>query len=593
CDPRHMRFGVLYRSHAHRTEIVRELADRNIPHAVTGLNALETAEIRDLLACLRVIAEGESGSLFRMAALPAFTVDPVRLRELMSSAPQGSEFASVLADAPGGAEVLAAVDEARSFAASAEWDVTQIVHHVLRRFTFDRGAPAIGAFLEFLEKWRTKPIVSSPTLQEFLQYMKYFPAAGGCIEVPAGADASDPEVAQLMTAHAAKGLEFDHVFVIRLDQGSFPWNFKEPLFEFPRELRQGVVPEGDPSQIHKDEERRLFYVAITRARDSLTLFTKPGRGRDKRPGAFVGELLKDSQTSEFRRERSPLITLELSAAAAPLPASVGVGQWLLMPPRETAITKSLSASGVERYEDCPLKFKIYRDWKLPGEIAASMQFGNVMHMVLRDFVESVRANRPKTPEQVIDCLRECLAATWFEEKLQRDLYHEEGSSQLRDFVQLWHAAPPREVLYTEQNFTIEVEGLRISGRIDRIDRIKGPCVAIVDYKTGSPRHRQDADQSLQLSLYALAARQKWGFIPERLVFYNLKDNSIAETSRTEDELAEEIERVRKVADGINAGNFEPNPGYHCRSCSFRRLCPFTEERVYVIQHAEHAAGVSG
>jgi DNA helicase-2/ATP-dependent DNA helicase PcrA len=592
-DPRHMRFAVLYRSHAHRTELVRELADRNIPHAVTGLNALETTEIRDLLACLRVIGEGESGSLFRMAALPVFHVDAKRLRELMSSAPQGTEFASLLAKAPGGNEVLAAVEGAREFAEQSEFDVSKIVHHVLRRFALDRGAPAIAAFIGFLEKWREKPIVSSPTLAEFLQYMKWFPAAAGSIEVPAGADANDPEVVQLMTVHAAKGLEFDHVFVIRLDQGSFPWNYKEPLFEFPTELRKGVIPDADPKDIHKDEERRLFYVAMTRARDSLTVITKPGRGRDKRPIAFVGELLKDSKTSDFRQERPPSITLEISAAAAPLPTSTGVAQWLLRPPPDKAITKSLSASSVERYEACPLQFKIYRDWKLPGEIAASMQFGQVMHTVLRDYVESIRAGRPKAPEQVIDCLKECLQATWFEEKLQRDLYQEEGTGQLREFVRVWQSGEPPDVIYTEQNFTFEVEGLRVSGRIDRIDRIQGERVTIVDYKTGTPRPRQDADHSLQLSLYALAAREKWGFIPERLVFYNLKDNSTAETSRTSDDLAEEIERVRKVAEGINEGNFDPTPGYHCRRCNFRQLCPYTEERVYVIQRAEQAAGVSG
>src|SRR5581483_2452015 len=103
----------------------------------------------------------------------------------------------------------------------------------------------------------------------------------------------------------------------------------------------------------------------------------------------------------------------------------------------------------------------------------------------------------------------------------------------------------------------------------------------------------DAEKSLQLSIYALAARQNWGLNAERLVFYNVKDNSTVESSRTDDELQEQLDRVRKVADGIHDGNFEATPGFHCRSCNFRAFCPYTEERVYVIQRAEQAAGVSG
>jgi ATP-dependent exoDNAse (exonuclease V) beta subunit len=82
-----------------------------------------------------------------------------------------------------------------------------------------------------------------------------------------------------MTPHTAKGLEFDHVFIIRASSPSFPASFKESLVEFPRELRDpDSLAHEDDKVLHGQEERRLFYVAMTRARDSLTLYAKRGTG---------------------------------------------------------------------------------------------------------------------------------------------------------------------------------------------------------------------------------------------------------------------------------------------------------------------------
>ena len=98
-----------------------------------------------------------------------------------------------------------------------------------------------------------------------------------------------------MTAHAAKGLEFSHVFIIRANSNSFPSSYKEPLIEFPRELHDpGSIAQGDDKELCKQEERRLFYVAMTRSRDSLTIYAKKGSGKDPSPPGFMRDLLKDS-----------------------------------------------------------------------------------------------------------------------------------------------------------------------------------------------------------------------------------------------------------------------------------------------------------
>jgi putative RecB family exonuclease len=136
------------------------------------------------------------------------------------------------------------------------------------------------------------------------------------------------------------------------------------------------------------------------------------------------------------------------------------------------------------------------------------------------------------------------------------------------------------VLDTERTFRIELNGITVSGRVDRLDRIAGRRARIVDYKTGSPRSQEDADDSLQLSIYALAAERAWDLDPEEIVFYNLQTNAGVVTTRNPEALDEAMEEIRKAAEGIATENFRPKPGFHCRWCPYRSLCPATEERLF-------------
>ena len=96
-----------------------------------------------------------------------------------------------------------------------------------------------------------------------------------------------PDAVQLMTVHAAKGLEFPYIFVMRLNSASFPSNYKEPLVEFPQDLRSREnKAEGDPKALHEQEQRRLLYVAITRAMDNLYLCGKFQKGKDPIPPRY-------------------------------------------------------------------------------------------------------------------------------------------------------------------------------------------------------------------------------------------------------------------------------------------------------------------
>jgi len=179
-----------------------------------------------------------------------------------------------------------------------------------------------------------------------------------------------------------------------------------------------------------------------------------------------------------------------------------------------------------------------------------------------------------------------LASAGLQDTYQHELYEQQGLRQLREFVAAAQAAPTPEVLHTEEWFEVNLGRTTVTGRIDRMDRASDGSVTITDYKTGRPQSQEDADESLQLSIYALAARERWGYEPERLVLYNLEGNEAVLTRRSAADIELARKKVLETADRISTGQFEPNPGFQCRFCAYKNLCPATEKKFYDVRLSE-------
>ena len=575
-------FAVLYRLHNHREELVKELVERGIPFSIEGLDVLHTPEVRDVVACMNAaVAPNDAASLFRVAALSQFAVNPSELRAAMRAARRGElDLRAVLERLANGPVVLERVHEAHEEIERSEMRADHAAKFVTQHFALPWSAP-VAAFLKFVESWCTRAIAETGSPSEFLEYLDYFTQAKGSIPLLP----SQEDAVRLLTAHAAKGLEFKHVAILRGSSTWFPSSYREPLVAFPPELRTSDTTLADDKLLHEQEERRLFYVAMTRAKDTLAIYTHQGRGKDPKPTKFLREFMINPSCKNFWSIRRAAAVQEGLFAVEEERLAIehsNIATWLLQPPSSNFVA-GLSASAIEIYEQCPLRFKLEREWNLPRDVSAALHYGAAMHRVLRTFYDAQRFGREISNNDLLEQFRSSLAEAGIADRYQYELYLRQGREQLRTFLDVARATPPPDVLETEQSFEIRVGSARVAGRVDRMDRTGPDTVAIVDYKTGKARSQEDADESLQLSLYALAAKEAWEKRADRLILYNLETNTPIVTTRNEAQLEEARLRVQEAADGISAGEFPAKPGHQCTYCPYRNLCPATEKAVLVPQ----------
>lgn len=570
-------FAVLYRQHSHREELVKEFTERGIPFSIEGLDVLRTPEVRDVVACLTAsVSPGDAAALFRVAALPQFAIDPAQLRAAMRASRRDElNFRQMLEKVGNGPAVLARVDEAHREVEKEGVRAADAVGFLVRHFAI-ATAPTIAAFRKFVETWQERPIAEQGSAAEFLDYLEYFVQARGAgVPLPP----SSEDAVRLLTVHTAKGLEFRHVAIIRGSSTSFPCPWHEPLVDLPRELRRSDSPESDKI-IHEQEERRLFYVAMTRAKDSLAIYAKQGTGKEPRPTNFLREFMTNRAYHAYWRTH-PAVAVQDDLFAQEEKIALehsNIAAWLLMPAVDSFLT-SLSASAVEIYEKCPLRFKLEREWNLPREVPAALHYGKIMHDVLRTFYDAKRFGREVAPEELMRMFEDGIAQAGIADRYQYDLYLRQGREQISQFYELASTTPEPNVLETERSFELQAGGAKLRGRIDRIDRTDDGGLVIVDYKTGKPKSQKDADESLQLSLYALAIKELFGKRAEKLVFYNLEDNTAMSTTRLDAELDAASVRVQEVAESIAQAKYPAKPGYQCTFCPYRNLCPETERLI--------------
>jgi DNA helicase-2/ATP-dependent DNA helicase PcrA len=595
-------FAVLYRAHNHRDALVTELSQRKIPFVISRLSILEHPLVKDLIAYLRLIAKPyDDVAAARVLAAPAWRLTPSDLVRYAERARKSrkkiyDELQTKQASLPFEpaasdlTDLLNFLSEQRKTmprrtAAEILSDLLEWLEIYARASEQDRAY--VKRLPEFVKAWEPKS--ETRGLPEFVEYLEYFDQAGGTISL----DEDVPgDAVQLMTVHGAKGLEFSHVFVLRVNKNKFPQPERSHVFEFPARLMKEGAPE---EHFHHQEERRLYYVALTRAQDRLTITSLAERKAKVPP--FIEDILMDPAIK--RRDVLQLAPKVAAVPAAstqdkdggtlqsPLFAPSGglpkifsrIADWAetFHPPSPEPL--QLHPSAVQSYRTCPQRYLFSSLWSLQEGPKATLTFGRVIHATIRRMMAEFKKGNRLPFDEVQRIYETEWSEVGFEDDYQEGEYKKDGLEQLRAFHQSV-MEQPLLVLELEKNFELPVENnVVLKGRIDQVNSLGRSDVEIVDYKTGKAKKDADAKKDLQLSIYAIAAKEIFEWNPVRMVFHYLLDNQRQETTRDAKQLDEALRVVQETAADIRAGEFSAKPGFICRTCAYKPICPAHEESL--------------
>lgn len=382
----------------------------------------------------------------------------------------------------------------------------------------------------------------------------------------------DISAVQVMTLHKAKGLEFKVVFMVGLVQGRFPWPRRAEPIEVPDVLIKDALPSGN---FHIQEERRLFYVGMTRAKEELYFTSSLDYGGKKirKISQFVPEALGEANNQASKvNKTSPIEAIKRNATGAqktPPPLVTGIDQ-------DNEIL-NLSYYQIDDYMSCPLKYKYVHILRVPIMSHHTVLYGKAMHDAVLKYYQHRINKIPFSKEGLCRAFDASFRAEGF---FSREHIEERRASAYRALKMFFQEEEKVASLpaYMEKEFSFFMENNKISGRWDRVDII-GDKAVIIDFKTSAIKKQKDADrkakESLQLSIYALAYKCIYSILPQSLRLYFLDSGLIGSTEKDDAGLEETISVIKEAAIGIRRAEFPAKPQYlSCTYCAYNQICPY-------------------
>ena len=560
-------FAILARANNHLDPFVTGLKRHGIPYQLIGNRGLfDQEEVRDVVAILKILANPEDDvNLYRLLNIDVLKTEPQQIADLLNQARRTRKnLFNVVAELA--LPVASLIKKHRSDIAKKP--VTLLAFNFLTEIGYIKSLleeESIENMLKiknlnlFFDKIKTfESEAPEPNVIEFVNYLDLMIEAG---ESPAQAEIEDIDTVNLLTVHAAKGLEFPVVFLVNLVSDRFPTrNRKDPL-PLPDALVKEILPEGDA---HIQEERRLFYVACTRAKEGLFLSWADNYGgkRLKKPSGFIKELGIKNQDVKAETKLLTLFDFEPQTVTP-----ISNIQYPISSP------KFVSYSQLETFSQCPLKYKYRYVLRLPTPPSHALSFGQTIHRTLRDFHREDLFNPPKAD---LDRLLELYQHHWlpegYDSKEHQQERFEEGEEILKEYFKKQKELlnPPVQL---EKKFTLRVGATTLIGSIDRVDKLPDGGFEIVDYKTGKVKEQKYVDKDAQLSIYALAAKEALGIEPQSLALYFVEENKKVSTTRSPEQLSKKRKEIGEQIEEIRSSKFEPKTSMLCNWCSYQTLCP--------------------
>ncbi len=623
--------AVLVRANAHADPILRALNMAGIPWRFSGTSGLYARpEVRMLLAFLRVVADLDSSmDLYALAASDVYALGGEDLTAIVNMARRRNRSVWAVLDElerqPG---ILRLAPETRATVHKLVADLRGYAETAHERpagellYRFLRGSGVLARLVA----------TDTPSAEEALQNIARFfeivraqsalladdraifvaPHLATLIEAgddPATAELDpDADAVAVLTVHKAKGLEFPIVFLPGMVAGRFPLHGRGETLPLPAGLGRGEPASPEAALA---EERRLCYVAMTRARDELILCHAAdyGGARARRVSPFVLEALDLPTTAGVpgagARPASPSERLGgFEAVAAPVLALDG------------PITEPLSLSfyQVDDYLTCPLKYKYAHVLRVPLAPHHAIIYGAALHKAVQLFHVRHAKGYVMNEAELDEVFESAWSNEGFVSREHEEARLDAGRAALRRFRAAQLAPGAVIPTYVEREFSFSLGGDRIRGRWDRVDiepagagsgsavhagpparpasadvvsptlEMLGPeRVTITDYKSSDVRDpakaRQRARESLQLQIYAMGFEAMTGRLPDAVALHFLESGLIGRVPVDPGRLAKAREKIVRAATGMRARDYMPRPGYlACTYCAFRDICPSSVAR---------------
>lgn len=418
------------------------------------------------------------------------------------------------------------------------------------------------------------------------------------------------------TVHGVKGGEFPVVLLPFQRSGSFPLNFRSTKrINRPPDDWLAYAEKTDltPKEHHYQEERRLFYVAVTRAQKKLYILT-PEKATSKFIKELPNTLMEDHPMTDPDKDLKTFSDLKIkyeqklqkslsrenydqvknysdallliNQHESGKKIELGASDWETELAQDISIQFepgiqeriNLSASAIETYKQCPLKFRLGRIDGVPQTASKPvLVFGNIIHRILQRFHEP---DTELSEDRILQLMDEEWKKGEFDYTVREQKFKEQGKEMLIRYCRMVQLNPPN-VLAREESFAFDLGPITIRGAIDRIDQI-GDGTAIVDYKTS--KTSSSAKSNLQLAIYSMYLEQSddptLGGLPIEASLHFLRDEEkpIRSHSFTSDQVGETKEKIVEVAAGIRNREFDAKTGMHCDWCDYKSLvCPAWED----------------
>lgn len=594
--------AILVRANNHAEPFIKALKRLSVPYQFLGPARLfSQEEIKDLIGFLQLLDNFEDNvATYRVLNIPILKIFPRDIAAIVNYSKKNnvSLFETLELAAKRQTDSYPKNLQEETYKKTAK--LVELIHHylslvpkettgqILYYFVKDTGLleyyqnptnekqqreiENISKFFDKVKAFETKNPQSH--VADFVKYLDFLILAN---ESPLASeiDWSQENAVNLITIHSAKGLEFPVIFLPNLVEQRFPTRQRTEQIPIPDEIIKETLPQGDP---HIEEERRLFYVGITRSKDLLYLSGAKFYGdnkRPKKPSEFINEALGEDWSKYLLQEKS-------ASQKATLFDWVDNRKVIteLHPDQSETLIKPkisfISYSQINTFGICPLHYKLRYIVGLPTLQFAAASFGDSVHKALKEFYQKALAGEKLTADDLLKILENNWKSVGYENIAHEKEQEEYAKKALTHFFET-QFDPKSLPKYLEQPFKIRITPqLVLGGVVDRIDELPMGKIEIIDYKTGKIPTQKEVDEDLQISIYAWAASlpEILGVPLEKqiLSFYYFEAGQKLQTKRTTEDIEKAKAKILETVEKIENSDFLCSGNIICQKCEYKLFC---------------------